>query len=84
MVYLYETQPKFNNNFKRLTRKDKVLKKRIYRKMMEICNNPYIGKPMRNVLKGTRRVHIGHIVIVYEVIGEVIFFLNIDHHDKSY
>ncbi|WP_239450983.1 type II toxin-antitoxin system RelE/ParE family toxin [Methanosarcina horonobensis] len=32
-----------------------------------ILENPECGKPLRNVLKGLRRVHIGHFVLIYEI-----------------
>jgi hypothetical protein len=41
----------FDKKFKKLTKKDGLLKERIIRKLQEICINPYIGEPKRYALK---------------------------------
>jgi mRNA-degrading endonuclease RelE of RelBE toxin-antitoxin system len=84
MDFTYHTEPLFDKNFKRLTKKDKVLKEKVLKKIEEICEEPERGKPLRNVLKGTQRVRIDHYVIIYAIIGSEIVFLNFDHHDFAY
>ncbi|MDW7732250.1 MAG: type II toxin-antitoxin system RelE/ParE family toxin [Methanolobus sp.] len=48
--------------------------------------NPECGKPLRNVPKGYRRVHIGSFVLIYEVddTDNTITLLSFIHHDKAY
>ncbi|MBU3926068.1 type II toxin-antitoxin system RelE/ParE family toxin [Patescibacteria group bacterium] len=71
---------------KKLKKKDSVLYNRIKEKLVDIANNPYFGKPLGNVLKNRRRVHIGHFVLVYRINEEEreVRFLDFDHHDKVY
>jgi mRNA-degrading endonuclease RelE of RelBE toxin-antitoxin system len=74
----------FEKKFKKLTKKDRLLKERIIRKLQEIINNPDIGKPKRHALRGLRSVHIDPFVLAYIVIKDTILLINIDHHDKAY
>ena len=46
----------FENTVKKI--KDSVLKHKINKQIEKIINNPETGKPMRNIRKGTREVHI--------------------------
>jgi len=41
------------------------IKEGIYKKIEKIIQNPEIGKPMRNVRKGTREVYVGHFRLSY-------------------
>ncbi len=84
MGFIFRTEPKFDKSFEKLTKKDNALKERVLKKIDEICTKPEIGKPLKNKLKGTRRVHIGHYVIIYTIFGNEIVFLNFDHHDFAY
>jgi len=34
--------------------------------MVQITENPYLGKPLRGILKGKRRVHTGHFVFIFK------------------
>jgi mRNA interferase RelE/StbE len=54
--------------------------------MEEIIENSAHYKPLGNILKGRRRVHIGSFVVVYSVDEKekLIKFLEFDHHDKVY
>ncbi|MBT9160783.1 MAG: type II toxin-antitoxin system RelE family toxin [Dehalococcoidia bacterium] len=51
-----------------------------------IVENPYSGKPLRRVLRGKRRVHIGHFVLLYGIKEKErkIIFLEFAHHDEVY
>ncbi len=69
---------------KRLKKKDKEMFQRISENILKIINNPLCGKPLRNVLRNCRRVHVGSFVLVYEIIKTEIRFLDFDHHDKIY
>ena len=59
MGFIFRTEPKFDKSFEKLTKKDDALKERALKKIDEICTKPEIGKPLRNRLKGTRRVQVG-------------------------
>ena len=56
------------------------------KKLAEIAENPNLYKPLRNVMKGEYRVHVGHFVIIYSVddAGKIIDLKDIEHHDKVY
>lgn len=81
-------KPYFSENFnkilKRVKKKDKEIFQRISENIFKIINNPLCGKPLRNVLKNYRRIHIGHFVLIYEIANTEIRFLDFDHHDKVY
>ena len=84
MGFIFRTEPTFDKSFEKVTKKDNALKERAIKKIDEICTKPEIGKPLRNKLKGKRRVQIGHYVIIYAFFGNEIVFLNFAHHDFAY
>ena len=57
----------------------------IKNKISKIIENPEIGKPMRNVRKGTREVYVGHYRLSYEYYKEkdLIEFLEFYHKDEQ-
>ncbi len=84
MAYQPITTYYFEKRFKKLTKKDRLLKERIIRKLQEIIDNPDIGEPKRYALRGLRSVHIDPFVIAFVVIKDIILLINLDHHDKVY
>ena len=70
----------------KLKKKDKILYTALYKKVLQLMENPYLGKPLRNVLKNKRRVHIGPFVLIYEINEKEkeIVLLKFEHHDKVY
>lgn len=70
----------------KLYKRDRALYDRIEKKVDELLENPYTGKPMENVLKGSWRVHIGNFVLMYTIDEEnkVVKFYKFQHHDKAY
>ena len=70
----------FDKKFKKLTKKDGLLKERTIR----ICIDPEIGEPKRHALKGLRSVHIDPFVIIYAIIKDVVLLINFDEHDETY
>jgi mRNA-degrading endonuclease RelE of RelBE toxin-antitoxin system len=82
MAYQPITTYYFEKRFKKLTKKDGLLKERIIRKLLEIINNPDIGEPKRHALRGLRSVHIDPFVVAFVVIKDTILLINLDHHDK--
>ena len=65
-------------------KKDNLLLQRLEQKIVEILNEPEHYKPLRNVLKGKRRAHVGSFVIIFEVIKEEVILYRFEHHDKVY
>ena len=65
--------PKFKDFFDKI--KDKSLREKIIKQVGKIIMNPEIGKPMRNVRKGTRELYISpfrlsRVILMLEASGE--------------
>ena len=65
MAYSLRLTPRFKKNFQRLTKKDHVLRDRVYSKLSEICDNPSIGETLSHNLAGMLSAHVGNWVIIY-------------------
>jgi YafQ family addiction module toxin component len=74
----------FKKILEKISKKDKLGLKKIEDQIYKIISNPFIGKPLRNIMKNYRRVHIGSFVLVYKIKDEEITFLDFDHHDRIY
>ncbi|MBU0977656.1 MAG: type II toxin-antitoxin system RelE/ParE family toxin [Nanoarchaeota archaeon] len=78
---------RFDEGFKRIISKikDAEVQKNIKNHIRKIVQNPEIGKPMRNVRKGTREVYVGHFRISYAFHqGEnLLEFLDFYHKDEQ-
>jgi len=78
---------RFLTNFKRLCKKNSVLRARVIKKVEDIANTPSIGEFLSADLAGMKSVHVGdHWVIVFRVDEKegTVEFLNFDHHDHAY
>ncbi len=86
MPYIIQFENALETILQKLKKKDYILYQRIIHKIIEISKNPELGKPLRNVLKGKRRVHVGSFVLVYSIDkkNETVIFINFEHHDKVY
>ncbi len=86
MPYIIQLDTAIEIKLDKLKKKDKSLYERIIYKIIEISKNPELGKPLRNVLKGKRRVHIGSFVLFYSIDkkNQIVTFLEFEHHDKAY
>ena len=73
-------------DLKKLSRKNKSLCEQVGKKILQIIENPELGKPLGNVLCGKRRSHVGSFVLIYKVdeAQKKIDFLSLDHHDDAY
>ena len=80
----YDSTPEFDDQFLKLTKKNKALEARLLKKIYQILDNPSIGDPKRHELKRVRGSHIDPYVIVYVFKGDKITFLYLDHHDFVY
>ena len=80
---------RFDDNFQRAISKikDQEIQKSIKNKIKKIIEDPEIGKPMRNVRKGTREVYISggsfRISYIYYKEQDLIEFLDFYHKDKQ-
>ena len=75
---------RFNKIIDSLKRKKPSLFNDLQKSLHKIIKEPGLGKPLRNVLKNRRRVHLGSFVLVYEIVGDELRFIDFDHHDRVY
>jgi len=85
-VYSFEIKEELEKSLLKLAQKDKRHYQSVVKKILQLAGNPEMGKPLRNVLKGRRRVHVGHFVLLYEVDekDKRVIFLDFEHHDRAY
>ena len=74
----------FEDQLKKLKKKDNALFNRLTKKLKELRKNPEHYKLLKNVLKGNRRAHLGPFIIIFEVKRDLIIVHYIKHHDKAY
>lgn len=87
-MYSYEVIPYLKNILNKLSKKDKNLYEQVLKKIEEIinCFDVEHYKNLRYDMKDSKRVHIGHFVLVFQFIKyeNKIKFLDLDHHDVIY
>lgn len=73
---------------KKLSKRDKNLHEQIMKKIREVINSPDVEhyKNLQRDLKDSKRVHIGHFVLVFKFnkSTNLIIFDDFDHHDNIY
>lgn len=57
---------------------------RLYKQIVKLSRNPKFGKPLKNVMRNQRRIHVGSFVLIYEINQGKVRLLDFDHHDKIY
>lgn len=74
---------KFKETFSKI--KENVVKERILKQIEKIKINPEIGKPMRNIRKGTRELYIQPFRLSYEYFKDRdhIYVLDFYHKDEQ-
>ena len=82
MRYVFSKE--FAKILEKMAKKDRLEMKKIETQVFKIIANPLIGKPLRNVLKNYRRVHIDSFVLIYKIENDEITFMDYDHHDRVY
>ncbi len=82
--YTFVFDSTFDRTLRLLKKKKPSLFSKVSAKIENIVRAPILGKPLRNVLRNYRRVHVGSFVIIYEIKDTEIRFLDLDHHDKIY
>ena len=87
-MYNFKVSENLQEILKKLFKKDKVLYERLLGKMKEIinCSNVDHYKNLRYNMKDSKRVHIGHFVLVFRFNkqADIIYFEDFDHHDKIF
>ncbi|MEK7068810.1 MAG: type II toxin-antitoxin system RelE/ParE family toxin [Patescibacteria group bacterium] len=75
----------FGRILKKLKGRDMVLLRELDRSIVKILREPYLGKPLGNVLRNHRRIHVaGSFVLIYEIRGQEVRLIDFDHHDRVY
>ena len=74
---------RFQNAFSKV--KNEALKERINKQFEKIRENPEIGKPMRNIRKGTREVYVVPFRLSYAYLKDEdkVIFLDLYHKDEQ-
>ncbi|MDP2749681.1 MAG: hypothetical protein Q8O89_02515 [Nanoarchaeota archaeon] len=84
----FEIKPELSKKLIKLSKKDKIAYDSVLRKIEEIVNSPDIEhyKNLRYDMKDSKRVHMGHFVLVfsYDKAKDFVSFEDYDHHDKIY
>ena len=86
MTYRIVVHPGVQKEIEKLFKKDKIRYEYIKKRLKILAEQPEIGKPLRNVMKGKRRVQIGSFVLIYSIDTneDKITLLNFEHHDDVY
>lgn len=84
--YDIEIEEELGRSIKKLQKRDKALYTALFKKILQLSEKPYIGKPLRSILKGKWRVHVGHFVLTYKIdeSQKKIVLLDFSHHDEAY
>ena len=84
----FEIKPELEKKLVKLFKKDKSSYEKVLRKINEIINSVDIEhyKNLRYDMKESKRVHIGHFVLVfsYDKGKDLVSFEDYDHHDNIY
>ncbi len=87
-MYRFKVSEELQKKLKKLSRKDKKLHKQLLKKIEEIVNSNNIEhyKNLRYNMKDSKRLHIGHFVLVfqYDKKKNIINFDDFDHYNKIY
>ena len=86
MTYELEISERLKKVFEKLKKKDKVRAEILKKRIKEILENPFIGKPLTGNMFGIRRLHIRPFVLSYEILEDekIVRLLDYDHHDNIY
>jgi len=84
----FEIKPGLHKKLVKLSKKDKRAYEEIMNKIDEILGSSYIEhyKNLRYDMKDSKRVHVGHFVLVFSFdrARDFISFEDYDHHDRIY
>lgn len=84
----FEIKPELNKKLVKLSKKDKNRYESVLNKIDEVLSSADIEhyKNLRYDMKDSKRVHIGHFVLVfsYDKVNDFVSFEDYDHHDNIY
>lgn len=84
----FEIKPELDKKLIKLSKKDKSKYEAVMKKIEEVISSEDIEhhKNLRYNMKDSKRVHIGHFVLVfsYDKSNDFVSFEDYDHHDKIY
>jgi mRNA-degrading endonuclease RelE of RelBE toxin-antitoxin system len=87
-VYLFDVSEHLEKKLLKFSRKDKELYNKILKKIEEVIYSEDVQhyKNLRYNMKNSKRVHLGHFVLIFQYREEenLILFDDFDHHDKIY
>lgn len=87
-MYNFQVSEQLQKVLKKLSKKDRELYNQVLKKINEVVNSRNIEhyKNLRRNIKDSKRVHIGHFVLVFQYKKEenLINFDDFDHHNKIY
>jgi len=81
MSYSITYSKEAENAFPKL---DKAVQMQILKKIGHLEENPELGEPLSNILKGNRRLHIGKWRVVYSIEGNTVLIAKIEHRKGVY
>ncbi|HVL48141.1 MAG TPA: type II toxin-antitoxin system RelE/ParE family toxin [Candidatus Thermoplasmatota archaeon] len=87
MAWQLEVSPHFERDYRKLCKKDAVLRKAVDNKVAQILEQPLHYKPLRGPLKGVRRVHVASSFVLLFEPNEptgTVRLLRLAHHDEVY
>ena len=84
MDYAIKFSDEFKQQYVKLSKKDKQIVTRIDKKLDDILENPFIGKPLRYDLKGKLSVSVPPFRIIYEIEGDTIKIIKFGHRGEVY
>ncbi|RME54415.1 addiction module toxin RelE [Candidatus Woesearchaeota archaeon] len=84
----FEIKPRLKKILVKLFKKDKARYEAVMKKIEEVINSRDIEhyKNLRYDMKDSKRVHVGHFVLVfsYDKANDFLSFEDYDHHDNIY
>ena len=87
-MYSYGYSERLEKILKKLSKKDRKLYGQVIKKIEEIINSTSIEhyKNLRYDMKDSKRVHVGHFVLVFQFDNKnrKLLFDDFDHHDNIY
>ena len=86
-MYADSYSEEITKKLSKLKKKDSKHYEIVRKKMDWILANPeHRYKDLHYSMKGLKRIHIGHFVLVFKIDHEnkIVFFEDYDHHDKIY
>ena len=87
-MYNFDVSENLEKILNKLSKKDKSLYNQILKKIDEVIHSKNVEhyKNLRYNMKDSKRVHIGHFILIFQYKKEknLIIFDDFDHHDNIY